>query len=402
MKITDKILYLHSTKIVKEDILWGLLEKEYTVECPMGVLVDLSSYGEEDILNLCNRVQGYSLVVTQNFSVTVAEACHRCNCPYVSWVYDSPQKELYRKEAFYDTNYIFVFDRCQLKRLLEIGISNVFYQPLAANIAQTSALQILDEDILRYGADVSFVGRLYHRNYYSKFMEHAPKDVSEKLSHVVRELSCHWGKENSIFGTLPEDVSSYVDEFMYKENLSDYKIGRKYLIEVLMLAPSVANEERTRVLRLLAEKYHTRLYTTEPEKCTGLGKTEVCPEVNYQDEMYKVFFSSKINLNLTMRSIETGIPQRVFDIMAVGGFVMSNYQEEMEELFVPDKEIVFFRDLDELQRKAEYYLTHERERLSVAIAGYQKVCKKYNYGDSLEKMLEKVQILEEERCKKGE
>lgn len=397
MSVTDKILYLHSTKIVKEDILWGLLEKEYNVECPMGVLISLSSYTESEIADLCQRVEKYSLVITQNFSVAVAEACHRCNRPYVSWVYDSPQKELYHKEAFYETNYIFVFDRWQLERLREIGVPHLFYQPLAANIAQTSALQISDEDIQKYSADISFVGRMYHRDYYIHLVESAPSTVRGHLEDTVRELSCNWEKGVRIFEQMPEDVVSYVNEVMYKDNLSEYKMARKYLIEVLVLAPSIANTERTEVLRLLSKQYETRLYTTEPEKCRDLGNTRICPEVNYQDEMYKVFFSSKINLNLTMRSIESGIPQRVFDIMSVGGFVMSNYQEELEDLFVPDKEIVFFRDLDELQKKTAYYLTHEKERISVAIAGYQKVCKNYNYGDSLEKMLEKVQILEEER-----
>ena len=34
------------------------------------------------------------------------------------------------------------------------------------------------------------------------------------------------------------------------------------------------------------------------------------------------------------------------------------------------------------------YLTHETERLKIAIAGYQRVCKDYNYPSSLRKMLE--------------
>ena len=170
-----------------------------------------------------------------------------------------------------------------------------------------------------------------------------------------------------------------------------------YLVEVLMLSGSIANRERTTVLSELSKYYKTTLYTKETDRIGNLGNVIVRPPVNYEDEMYKVIFSGKINLNLTMRAIETGVPQRVFDIMAVGGFVLSNYQEELEELFVPDKEIVLFRNLEELKQKAAYYLSHEKERIRIAIAGYQKVREKYNYANSLSNMIALVENREEKR-----
>ena len=34
-----------------------------------------------------------------------------------------------------------------------------------------------------------------------------------------------------------------------------------------------------------------------------------------------------------MRPIEKGLPLRCFDIMGCGGFLMTNYQEELEDMF---------------------------------------------------------------------
>ena len=41
-----------------------------------------------------------------------------------------------------------------------------------------------------------------------------------------------------------------------------------------------------------------------------------------------VFQNSKINLNITLRSIKNGIPLRAIDIMGAGGFLLTNYQND--------------------------------------------------------------------------
>ena len=90
-----------------------------------------------------------------------------------------------------------------------------------------------------------------------------------------------------------------------------------------------------------------------------------------------------------MHSIKTGVPLRIFEIMGVGGFTISNYQEELTELFEEDKEIVLFRDLDELMDKVGYYLLHDKQRNKIALNGYKRIKKDYNY-DAVAKRILKV------------
>lgn len=70
--------------------------------------------------------------------------------------------------------------------------------------------------------------------------------------------------------------------------------------------------------------------------------------MDYYTVMNKIFYLSKINLNITLPSIESGIPQRVLDIMGSGGFVLTNYQPEIEEVFEIGKDIEVFHTLEEL------------------------------------------------------
>ena len=135
------------------------------------------------------------------------------------------------------------------------------------------------------------------------------------------------------------------------------------------------------------------LYTKS--KSPFLNNIVVHSGVDYATEMSKVFFLSKININITLPSIESGLPLRIFDIMGCGGFVLTNYQEEIDDLFEIGKEIEVFHNLNELKEKVDYYLTHEKERLQIAMAGYQKICSKHTYKHRINQILNTILSTEE-------
>ena len=100
-----------------------------------------------------------------------------------------------------------------------------------------------------------------------------------------------------------------------------------------------------------------------------------------------VFKRSKINLNITLRSIRSGIPLRVFDIMGAGGFLLSNYQADFQDLFVPDEDFVYYESKEDLLRKVGYYLNHEDERKAIARNGHEKIAAKHTYRHRVKEML---------------
>lgn len=104
-------------------------------------------------------------------------------------------------------------------------------------------------------------------------------------------------------------------------------------------------------------------------------------------EMPKIFHLSKINLNMTVKSIQTGLPLRIFDIMGCCGFLMTNYQAELTDFFEIGVDVETYSSIEELVDKCSYYLTHEDARHSIAIHGYQKVCEKHTYIKRLAEMI---------------
>ena len=67
------------------------------------------------------------------------------------------------------------------------------------------------------------------------------------------------------------------------------------------------------------------------------------------------------------------------DICAAGGFLLSNYQEDMYDVFVPGEDMVMYESVDDLVKKCRHYLEHESERKQIASNGTGKVSEKHTY-----------------------
>lgn len=386
-----KVLYVDSYNIVKNDILWGFLELGFDIS-RLSEKVHLHDYYEEEVLMLERKIEEYHYVFSQNFSINIAEACHRKNRIYVSWLYDSPQIATYHTSALYETSIIFAFDAYQVERLKKNGCKSVYHQPLAANVKRVMALDIKDEEINKYKADVSFVGKIYGQPLLKKALESASDNVRSDIKKVYSDIAMNWNKEVNALGYVSEEVIDYLYNYVDKSYIGQFDIDKRFYTEILFITQALAEYERMKMLKVCSEKYDMHLYTnSDTTKLNEISRLRIHPPVGYEEEVFKVYFATKINMNLTLRSIETGVPQRIFDVMSIGGTVFSNYQKEAEELFVPEKEIVLFKTEDEMLDKIEYYLKHDDERVKIGINAFYRVRDEYTYANALKNIFEVIQ-----------
>ena len=268
-----------------------------------------------------------------------------------------------------------------VEKLKNIGLKNVYHMPLVTDTYYASGLVISNEDEKKYSHDISFIGQMYCNDMKKDMGKYYPSEYVDKVRDIFENETCDWHDYNKLYNLLNKDI---IDAF-YTKNIGH---GNPVFDEGLFyneVFRNVAYYERVKVLNALAEKYKVDIYTKGD---TGeLKNVNIHGVVHSTEVAPKIFHLSKINLNVTIHCIRTGAPLRIFDIMGVGGFVLSNYQEELAELFVEDKEIVLFKDIDEMIDKAGYYLTHEKARAQIAINGYKRVSKDYNYIVGLEKIL---------------
>lgn len=93
----------------------------------------------------------------------------------------------------------------------------------------------------------------------------------------------------------------------------------------------------------------------------------------------KIYLSSKIVLNIHhLQSIE-GLNTRTFDIPACGAFEMVDYKKNIERHFEIDKEIVTFRNINEMKNKIDFYLKNDGLRKTIIASGKQRVLNEHTW-----------------------
>ncbi|MFA6450628.1 MAG: glycosyltransferase [bacterium] len=110
-----------------------------------------------------------------------------------------------------------------------------------------------------------------------------------------------------------------------------------------------------------------------------------------ESDLAKVYNYSKVNINLTVDQGISSLNMRVFDCMACGGFLISDYKKDFDTLFDREKETVTFKTIDELPDLVGYYLTHEEERKEKAKLGRQRVLADHTYKNRVEFILETLE-----------
>lgn len=332
-----------------------------------------------------------SFIFSINFYPAISYACSRFKVPYVCWSVDSPVLELFSNALKNEWNRIFLFDRAQYEFFHPYNPEHIYYLPLATNARRWEKviLDMTDEDYRKYGHDVSFVGSLYSEKCrYDRLIKNGSLSAYTQgyVNGLIQAQMKVFGY-NFIYDTLSEEVIREIasaDPDFYKGQ-DVYMDTDRYLVAHQYIGMKLANVERTNILNALSGHFDVSLYTHSDT--SELPGVHVKGGASTLTEMPKIFQASKINLNITMRPIETGLSLRIWDVLGCGGFLITNYQAEIPEYFEIGKDLEVYESTDELIQKTDYYLHHEAERMDIAIHGYEKTAKYHTYETRLAEMI---------------
>ena len=385
-----KILFYRYGSICEPDVIEGFEELGHTVSQITEEITNKNLvFGDS-----ARIVSSYLLehpqdcVFTINFFPVISDVCNIFKIPYICWTVDSPVLELFAKPIQNPCNRIFLFDRAQYNEIAPLNPGHVFHFPLAVNVK--SKQQVIENasaaDRKRFCSDISFVGSLY--------TEKCPYDkLTNPPEYLLGYLNGLIESQLKVYGYF------FVEELLTDEIVNAFKaclpgfytyptetfLTDKITTAQLYIGNKITAVERLRTMELLSKYFNLDLYTG--------SDTSALPEARNRGfaksltEMPVIFHESKINLNPTSKAIRSGLPQRIFDIMGCGGFVLTNYQPELPEIFEPGHEVAVYGSLEELKELAGYYLEHDAERTEIAHNGYEKVARDYNYPVRLEKLL---------------
>ena len=104
-------------------------------------------------------------------------------------------------------------------------------------------------------------------------------------------------------------------------------------------------------------------------------------------DMYDVLNRSRITLNHHGDVLPYANNMRLFEATGVGALLLTDWKNNLGEMFVPGKEVLAYRTPEECAELIRYYLTHDEERQAVARAGQARTLRDHTYYQRMQELV---------------
>jgi len=312
----------------------------------------------------------------------LAELLYDLNLPLASWFVDNPHLILhdYAHPGTANT-VIFTFDAGNLDEMRDKGFKHVHYLPLATD--PNRFRPGLDKNVPpEWASDVSFVGNSMTapvsrcltdtnlpaalRNEYAA----VAREFGESgETRIVRFLETRRPQWLAALNALPTPENK-----LALESLLTWEATRQYRLtcvqSILKFSPLIVGDSG----------WEDQLGKT--------GNWRHLSRLDYYEDLPRFYPMSKINFNCTSRQMVGAVNQRVFDVPACGGFVLTDHREQMENLFDLETEAVVYHEPDEIPALVREYLADKKRRNTIVAAARKRILSEHTYEIRLQKLLD--------------
>lgn len=109
-------------------------------------------------------------------------------------------------------------------------------------------------------------------------------------------------------------------------------------------------------------------------------------------DVYKILSESCITLNRHGEiSQQYANNMRLYEATGMGACLVTDWKENLHEMFEPEKEVVTYHSADELGEKVNYLLAHDKERAKIAKAGQERTLKEHNYYNRMKELIDIIE-----------
>ena len=195
---------------------------------------------------------------------------------------------------------------------------------------------------------------------------------------------------------------SYMPLFVNTSIYKNIKIKKDYDI---MFAGSIAHGKRLKTLQYIINSFsklniaifsYPEHYLQAIEHLNSKEKTnfKACYKGFITDEnaMTKEINKSKIVINFTTQGI-SNLNLRVYEVLACETFLITDFRAEILDLFTPEEDIIYYKNLKDLCNIIETYLKQPEQYAHIIKAGRTTIENKYSNKIAAGKILEKIGLI---------
>jgi len=297
----------------------------------------------------------------------------RIGLPIVSWYVDRPGFILLDHIVpTHGESFVFTWEKATLRELEEYGFQHIHYLPLATDIDRFSPDgAVSGRGRLRWVANSNVAGSRDWRtkaNIDSQPMRLFDRAVVLQRSGRIEPLDALEAAARA------EGVS--LDEWSKRERLQ----------YASALALTATRDMRAELARSLAS-LGLQIYG-DPGWHELATEADWHPAVSYYGELPEIYRKS-IHLNTTSYQMPGAVNQRVFDVPAAGGILITDDQEALHECFAED-ECFVFSQVEEVESLLDRIERSPRETEKKVALAMKRIHEQHTYNHRVASILETV------------
>lgn len=298
--------------------------------------------------------------------------------PLASWFVDSPRLILHdfpRQASPWCA--VFTWDKDTLADLSGLGFADPVFLPLATDPERFRPPRPGDAPPdAAWAADVSFVGNS---------MRDKVREPLERLAAYPELVRDYPALAEGFARAAHRDVAAFVakarpDVHARYTALPD---ARTRLDFELLVTWEATRQYRTRCVQgILPFAPHIAGDRGWAEALPPSPPWRHLPPLGYYQDLPRFYPGSKVSLNCTSMQMKGAVNQRVFDIPACGGFVLTDRREQLHLAFDPD-ETACYDEPGQIPDLVRHYLAHPAERRRITDKARRRILAEHAYRHRL-------------------
>jgi spore maturation protein CgeB len=155
---------------------------------------------------------------------------------------------------------------------------------------------------------------------------------------------------------------------------------------------SIDHRQRIALLEAVAERYDLKLWGNRPQALPASSPLHRCFQGEvWGAEMYQVLRRSRITLNshIDLAGREAG-NMRLFEATGVGAFLLTDFKDNLDTLFAPDREVAVWRSIEDCLKVMDRRLGDDNGRAMIARAGQARTMAQHTYRHRTAEILDFV------------
>jgi spore maturation protein CgeB len=361
-------------------------------------------------LTLTVQVTSPALVAAVNYTEGLAEFCESAGVPLLCWEVDPTLQRLSPVAPAPVHSRIFTYRRAHVADYVQAGFPNVEFLPLASNPKRRAPVELPAPEAQEFAVPVAFVGAsLVDRvpslrdDFVRAFLAFKAGVPAGVRPHPARDDDSADGIRllDEVLARQRRDPSRWLIPGLLEQLAPGLREHGKRpgAFDAEQIAGEIAaGEKRIALVGAVADG----LRRAGGEDDSGQPQVHVWGDAGWQSatttaryrgvaghfvELNKIYGSARINLDIGRLYQMDIVTMRVFDVLACGGFLLTERSAELCELFEPGQDLDVFTGADELLEKCRYYLDRPELAARIAAQGRATVLARHTVAERVARML---------------